>query len=621
MKPEIRNFYHLLGYEFHIPSFQRGYRWEEKQVIDLLNDLKDFYNDAKGNGCNNDTSTFYCLQPIVVKRRTDRENSFDLIDGQQRLTTLFLILSYLQNTREDYCNNQKMYSLKFDTRIKDGDYLNNMEFKTDDGGYEKNIDFFFIHQAYQTIKSWFNNNNKQYKLPIVQLLVDESSAKDSEKRDVRVIWYEADDIIEHDKKQSSIDIFTRLNYGKIGLTETELVKALILQCDIYGERKDIMRQWAYKVAADWDKIEQDLQNRLFWSMLTPKSAHVPSHISFVLDFVARYNLYETKMNKSGEIDPKKENFIYATVNAFLSTSFESRVAELWEYVQDTFVILKDWYTNRNLYHLIGLLTLWNVEKDLLFKLFKQYLAVDRNVFPQKLKEKIGEQVKLKGNMEIENLRYNRNPTEMIHILELFNVQMMNELQQDDGRFNFYKFREQNVTSLEHIHPQNLDVENINFNDLLEWLNRKEESLGYLKRSKEVDLAIKAVNDLRQYLLPDNEKLYEANKELCLTLISTIDCCFNELAGIDNDVMHSLGNMTLIDKDTNAALSNRLLSEKRNLLYQKRNQGCYVPLGTLYAFEKHFSGSNIEDMKFWTKNDRDKYFNEIKKVYEEYTKNI
>ena len=44
--PRILNFYHLLNYRFNIPEYQRGYRWEKKQVVDLMNDLKDFIDSG-----------------------------------------------------------------------------------------------------------------------------------------------------------------------------------------------------------------------------------------------------------------------------------------------------------------------------------------------------------------------------------------------------------------------------------------------------------------------------------------------------------------------------------------------------------------------------------------------
>ena len=61
---------------FYIPSYQRGYRWSETEVVRLLDDI---YQNGKKN---------YCLQPVVVRKKEDQ---YELIDGQQRLTTLYLI--------------------------------------------------------------------------------------------------------------------------------------------------------------------------------------------------------------------------------------------------------------------------------------------------------------------------------------------------------------------------------------------------------------------------------------------------------------------------------------------------------------------------------------------------
>src|SRR4051812_33300611 len=67
---------------FVVPAYQRGYRWGEPEVRRLLDDVQ-----ASG-------SKPYFLQPIVVKQLQGDE--WGLVDGQQRLTTLFLILQYIQ---------------------------------------------------------------------------------------------------------------------------------------------------------------------------------------------------------------------------------------------------------------------------------------------------------------------------------------------------------------------------------------------------------------------------------------------------------------------------------------------------------------------------------------------
>lgn len=60
---------------FYVPSYQRGYRWGEDEVNRLLDDV--FQNGQKN----------YCLQPVVVRKKDD---AFELVDGQQRLTTILL---------------------------------------------------------------------------------------------------------------------------------------------------------------------------------------------------------------------------------------------------------------------------------------------------------------------------------------------------------------------------------------------------------------------------------------------------------------------------------------------------------------------------------------------------
>ena len=74
----------LLGESFFIPAYQRGYRWTARQVTELLDDLLEFYHKEKRTG------EFYCLQPIVVRLEKDQKR-WELVDGQQRITTLFIL--------------------------------------------------------------------------------------------------------------------------------------------------------------------------------------------------------------------------------------------------------------------------------------------------------------------------------------------------------------------------------------------------------------------------------------------------------------------------------------------------------------------------------------------------
>src|SRR5882757_9839148 len=100
----LRSMNQLLNESFYIPAYQRGYRWSNRQVTELLQDVFAFMSEkrsAKGE--------FYCLQPIVVARR-EVDQRWELIDGQQRLTTIFLVLSFLNSRFTDEFRKQ-LFSL------------------------------------------------------------------------------------------------------------------------------------------------------------------------------------------------------------------------------------------------------------------------------------------------------------------------------------------------------------------------------------------------------------------------------------------------------------------------------------------------------------------------------
>lgn len=86
-------------------------------------------------------------------------------------------------------------------------------------------------------------------------------------------------------------------------------------------------------------------------------------------------------------------------------------------------------------------------------------------------------------------------------------------------------------------------------------------------------------------------------------------------------MHTIGNMALVDKDTNAALQNYLLDKKRSILKERENHdpesSVFIPVATKMVFNKEFNNSP-KDLQYWTEKDRKDYFAEIKRVYDEYT---
>ena len=73
--------------KYWIPAYQRGYRWTGLQVTQLLDDIWDFIQASEKKR----RTSFYCLQPLVVRKLGD--GRYEVVDGQQRLTSLFILLS------------------------------------------------------------------------------------------------------------------------------------------------------------------------------------------------------------------------------------------------------------------------------------------------------------------------------------------------------------------------------------------------------------------------------------------------------------------------------------------------------------------------------------------------
>ena len=296
--------------KFYIPSYQRGYRWGQAEVTRLL-------EDVYSNGTKN-----YCLQPIVVRRR---EDSFELIDGQQRLTTLFLIYKYMNISSSGFLDEPK-FSLIYETREKSEEFLASI----DNSKKETNIDYWFMCDAYETIERWFDNKDKKSTLTNLNKYFDEN---------VKIIWYEVDE------SEDAIALFTRLNIGKIPLTSAELVKAMFLSRD---NNSDLDREKQEEIALQWDIIEKELHNNSFWYFLTNRSnVKYQTRIDLILDLI------------SGKPADNKEK--YYTFFYFDTLNQEDKLNNIWKEIQHTFLILKDWYEDHELYHKIGYLIASNTK--------------------------------------------------------------------------------------------------------------------------------------------------------------------------------------------------------------------------------------------------------------------
>lgn len=661
MALEIKHVADLMGMHFRIPSYQRGYRWERKHIVRLLDDLLEYSNNLKeaikkdrgtSTRINEDSMGFFCLQPLAITPiDINGETIYDVIDGQQRLTTIFLILHYFIN------NNRNNFPYDGDEKLDDKMYLLTYEIQRNSSineivtgekaGWQNHIDSYFIFKGYKIIEEWFKSHtNAAQSLHKLLLPSDYDAAQPNENdkalHDVRFIWYEVTS--SPDSSQSSINsiaIFNNLNYGKIGLNACELIKALLFQCDTYDIGKhEIAKKDALSRSTKWSLMEDELQDKNFWGMLSPNEDS-ELHLELILKFVAEDIDKAMRYSEDKKLDKKDSEWIFNIFNyAICDNDFKdyahtkqnnitdllSRIEYIWNEILKVYGVLSNWYNNRELYHKIGLLIylLSKKEKqlDVFRELYKKYKDSTKTTFDKYLSQQIGEHVKITSKKEIpgekakinktlEELRYIEpdDYNDIRRILLLHNVQLTIENSSEKSRFPFYEAPKLN--SLEHIHPQHLDLDEIKFDDLKKWFDTRK---AILKKINKTDLK-KAIKELEENLKDENT--YISNKSQCIADLDIMDQYFDELAHIDPDTLHSLKNMALVDTPTNSALSNNLIDKKRQILKDLQKEH-YIPIGTWNAFNKFYS-DDVGDLKYWRESDRDAYFADVKRVYELYIK--
>ncbi len=651
LKP--KHFHELLGYKFIIPPYQRGYRWDKEQVEALLEDFKDFIISVrKARISKGLVDSFYCLQPLTVVNAGEKD-TYHIIDGQQRLTTIYLLLTYLKNNR-----NFQIYSLSMPSRKVQDEYLSKNLFLDPESDYRANIDNFYIHQAYSAITAWFDrNDNETIKQEFCNLLVSKPMFEGDILNDVRIIWYEI-------SGQTALQAFRRLNYGKIPLTSTELVKALLLQGDISDDRQSVSQSATYRRAVEWDMMEHTLQNPYLWSMLVDSDDRPTNHLELVIDFVADNKnalmtdpvnnrpMFARKDRRQQTDKDSRDYFNYNVINEYLRRGGQKAADEIWNDIRDTFNLITNWFDNRLWFHLIGLLRIVQDRKpsrrDFL-KLIYQLSSdngqpVSRPVFTDRLTKLIGQSIRLTGDDSLGSIAYGVDNQKIIKILKAHNVLTAIEDETENNRFAFHLFEYFNVTSLEHIHPQNITTD-ATYDDFCNWFSTRcndyanlndsdwhtivrnmhvsddteadeTETIGRLK--SETDGAIKTIGRL---IVSSKSYHDDQNRQALEEPIRILDRLFGDLSGISETQLHSISNLSLVDGATNSALQNYFLNKKRSILMERHNRcgtsprnGTYVPPATRKVFNKDYSRESPGDMRLWRPEDRKLYFNSIENAY-------
>lgn len=551
---ELKTINELQEFNFFIPSYQRGYRWSINEIIDLLNDIADFKPREVDNSSD---KTWYCLQPIVVKKKDNGQ--FEVIDGQQRLTSIYLILFHLnQYLAENYRHN--LFELSYETRVESNKFLKELGSKA----INENIDYHYISEAYNTIINWFNEKGNSF---------NRNEFESNFRFHTKVIWYES-------SEEDSISIFTRINIGKIPLTNSELIKALFLNSSNFEDKnKEKLKLRQLEIATEWDIIEQSLQKNKFWYFLNGKEKLV-NRIEFIFD------LMNDKLDETDK---------YSTFR-FFSKKFQNKTKETiennWQEIKQRFQRFNEWYDERDLYHKIGYLVCIDFIK--IKDLYDKSTDMTKTEFRAFLDTLIKESVK---SIDLENLQYD-DKDDVRRILLLYNILTILKSDTDNSYFPFDLFKNENwdiehITSIKNNMPEKnrenwtreaavfIDPD-IDQNDML-----KNRAINFVN-----------FNDNDEFKL-----LYE-------DIITHFNYKFKE------EDINDISNLTLLDSETNRGYKNAVFPIKRKTIINRDKEGVFIPICTKNVFLKYFS-EYPPKISFWTQDDREHYEKDLLNVLGNY----
>ena len=643
----------LDGRYFYIPSYQRGYRWTEKQVGDLLRDLLCFANDFANEGKEKKQEQFYCLQPIIARPITNEDKLksifgteynesiqshgvWEIIDGQQRLTTIFLLYKYLLDqkgwdaeTLKEEEDGKELYHIYYATRDGSSQFLEGLTIKTiedsDEESLKDNVDYYHMANAFKYIGKWIKTDGKtiniRYQLggsldnirtSFFKLL---NGMSDTKGGSVQVLWYEIAEI----KEKNNIKEFQKINTGKIRLTDAELIKGLFLLKKNFTSGDKYIKQ--SELALEWEYIENTLHANNFWYFLQKKGYDMPNRIDLLFNLIYKKNALKEipeieRDSKIKEIDARLMDTRQSEIFRFYYNRFEGKMGEdlqqevavAWDEVMELFRTLDDWFCTPSIYNYIGLLSQCGEDLCRLVLHF-EYMpeTICRDDFEKYLKERIS--YHLRGakiddeNKQILNT-YDKDHDTIYKLLLTLNIHLLNEQNQKlESESDVYKF------PFDVLSAQNWDIEHIDsfHTNALKKEKDKREWIKTAMADRKDELKDDEVAALKQKL--DENALDDA--------INILKKNAQEVE-VDEEIKNTIGNLTLLDAATNRMYGNSLFCTKRRIIIERIKQGVFVPIATQYIFAKFFDEKGT-NRSLWTKEDMEAYHKYIYEALKQYIK--
>jgi len=577
-----------------------------------------------------------------------------LVDGQQRLTTIYLIMRFIESrgveVRGHFDLSYETPRPRFLEKLRPED-----RWETPDA--------FYMHQAYEAIQAWFDDRHPNAKNHLASILLDPTE----EERNTRVIWYQ---LGSSEDPQHEIEAFIRLNAGKIRLTNAELIRALFLRAGNFDRAVQNLSQ--IKMAQEWDRIEKRLQDDRFWYFLHGG----PSPYATRIDHLFRVHLeaHHPAILKDIPLDAEFRTFLgFQKLDQPPHPAADDArsVSQHWSDVKQLAMRLEEWEQDRVLYHLVGFWITCRVgfednakvivdliarRSDVKHHDFEESLKAD--LFRQLIHKKTdsrtqsAKQLRQLITARIDGLLYNNE--NIRPLLLLFNIATLLGNRSNTVRFPFDLYSLQrwdieHIRSVESRAPQSVPDQKSWLSAVIEYwtghpasrltptdpaaLQQRRDALTALMalaqpaapgaHARQVRDAL-GLSSQRALHLPERPGADEkARREMedragrllarawLLLTTERYDATahkdfnalypevlehFGEKESLDAD--HSIGNLTLLDAHTNRSYRNAPFPVKRKRILALDKTGTFVPRCTTNVFLKYYS-RRLDHLMTWS----------------------
>lgn len=548
----------------------------------MLEDFSEFLKQEK---------TYYCMQPLAVVKTED--NKYELLDGQQRLTTLLILWRILFEDNKE--NTFYPYIFEYERDSSESNtLLNRYSFITESDeikkGEHRNIDEYYMSKVYGAIKQYFIDNSDNQKEDFKKLLKGEG-------KHILFLWYEVNEEEKH-------TTFANLNSGKIELTCSELIKAILLSDDNKESSDNNGLPDKSLVAAQYAEMEEAFNDDRLWYMLqTDEPLYNGSRMDLLFNMVLNIS------QKTYEADPK---------SAFYEVYTEKKVdlSKFWKDCRAYFVRIMDLYKNPYTYHYIGYLT-YIEDNNKIDDWVKAYKELGLKGCIEQMKSKV--RGSISGLDDLEKITYsNTSKTTLRKIFILHNIQTILihyeaiKTANLGLRFSYEQF------PFELLYSQKWDIEHIaSLTD--NPLTKQKDREDWIASAKADYPEIFA----QRPELNNEIDLFEKDSKT-----EKFTHIYNEIVGSaeSNSPQNKdgLGNLVLLDRHTNRSYHNSLYKRKRKIILAASNidnqnkeyQVTYIPRCTLNVFLKTYNTGLEVKLGEWTQDDYDKYLGDLKEKLEQ-----